>query len=292
MRRVWPVLALLVLAGCSQAPADDGAATAQTAATHGDLRGSVVDPGVRPLANATVLLTGSLTRSANTSSDGGFLFTKLPVGTYFVKVRKVGFLDVQTTVQLNATEAVARITLEPDLSYRVPVVVPYKHRGLVQCGVVVSAPPLLGYAAVAACKEANRASGTQITSDSSQVVHVLADGAPTFVQSELQWTSDQALGNQLLMYNDALERGGTAFVELGSKAGPNPVIVTLTEGRTGKLGKGSDLQVRIFPWYESPAPAGATVEQEFEVVSHVFYGFAPKDGWMFSVDGVPIPPPQ
>lgn len=293
MRTVVVGILALALAGCAESPAAEPSAS--PAATAGRISGVVVDPGIVPVEGALVELTGQgLHLNRTTDSSGIYRFDDLPFGTYFVKVTLDGYLHSQTTVELGASSGeppVTRIILEADPLYRAPFIQPFKHRGLVQCGVVLSAPPLLGYAAVAVCEQANQAAGSDVTPDSSQALHALDAGAPAFVQSEMTWDSSQTLSNQLLLYLDAREQGGAAYVELGSTSGPSPVIVPLLEGRTGKLGKGADLQLRVFPWYESPSPAGATLEQEFEVISHVFYGFAPPVGWQFSVDGLPAIPP-
>ncbi|MEK6985271.1 MAG: carboxypeptidase-like regulatory domain-containing protein [Candidatus Thermoplasmatota archaeon] len=283
----------LALAGCAESPAAQPSAA--PAVTVGRISGVVVDPGIVPVEGALVELTGQGLQLNTTTGDNGiYRFDDLPFGTYFLKVSIDGYLHSQTTVELGPQAGeppVTRIILEPDPLYRAPFIQPFKHRGLVQCGIVLSAPPLVGYAAVAVCEQANQVAGSDVTPDSSQTLHALDAGAPAFVQSEMTWSSSQMLSNQLLLYLDARERGSTVFVELGSTAGPSPVLVPLLEGRTGKLGKGADLQLRVFPWYESPAPVGATFEQEFEVISHVFYGFAPPEGWQFSVDGLPEIPP-
>ncbi len=286
--RSWWIAAFLalLLAGCA-GPAAETATTSHAAATRGDLRGVVVDPGIRPLAGAFVQVSGNGVKvTTNTTSEGTFIVRDLAVGSYFLLVKKTGFLTSQTPAQVNGTDAIARIALEADPTYRAPTFQTYKHVGIVQCGVVVSAPPVTQYAAIAVCDEANRASGLTLSDDTSQAIHILDAGAPTFVQSELDFSSDQAVSHQLLLYVDAVEHGGTKYAELGSAAGASPVAVSLLEGRTGKLGKGSDLQIRVFPWYESPSPLGATYDQKFEVVSHVFYGYRPPEGWLFSRDGV------
>jgi hypothetical protein len=295
-RAAFPVLpalllAVLLLPGCASSADEATSSQAAPQATHGDLHGVVVDAGIRPLAGALVQATGSgLKLTTNSSTDGTFRFPGLPLGTYILSAKKVGLLAVQLTSDLNGTSSALRIVLSPDPNYRAPVAVVFKHVGIVQCGAVVSAPPVTQYAAIAVCDEANRASGQPLTEDTSQAVHALDPGTPKFVQSELAFTADQATTHQLLLYDDALERGGTKYVELGSNAGPSPVVVSLLEGRTGKLGQGADLQIRVFPWYDAPTPAGATFQQRFEAVSVLFYGYAPPAGWLYSRDGVPAPP--
>ncbi len=285
---------VVALAGCAQGGDDATAATSSSAPTQGDLRGVVVDSAIKPIANAFVQLSGNgLVRTGNTSSGGEFKFPAVPVGSYFIEAKKAGFIGIKSTVEINGTDAVQRFTLSPDPIYRAPVAQPYKHTGFLQCGAAVAAPPVTGYASIALCNEVNTATGLGASSDTSFAVHSLDPGEPTFVQTELDWTSSQQASHSLLLYDDAFLRGGgdKDYVELASSHGASPVVNKILEGRTGKLGLGSDLRIRVFPYFDDPLPAGAVYEQDFETVSHVFYGFKPPEGWIFSKDGAPKAPP-
>src|SRR2546423_13547403 len=97
--------AALVLVG-SPAPL-----SAQGQATTGIIRGVVTDPNGAPVANATVLLheaQTNFTRMLTTDAAGNFTGTLLPLGTYDVTVRSVGYAEVkQTGIALGVGETVA-----------------------------------------------------------------------------------------------------------------------------------------------------------------------------------------
>src|SRR5205809_7282554 len=97
--------AALVLFG---SPAPLGA---QGQATTGIIRGVVTDPNGAPVATATVILhegQTNFTRTLTTDARGNFTGTLLPLGTYDVTVRSVGYAEVkQTGIALGVGETVA-----------------------------------------------------------------------------------------------------------------------------------------------------------------------------------------
>src|SRR5213083_2310919 len=97
--------AALVLFG---SPAPLGA---QGQATTGIIRGVVTDPNGAPVANASVILheaQTNFTRTLTTDAGGNFTGTLLPLGTYDVTARSVGFAEVKRTgISLGVGETVA-----------------------------------------------------------------------------------------------------------------------------------------------------------------------------------------
>src|SRR5436190_2624097 len=97
--------AALVLFG---SPAPLGA---QGQATTGIIRGVVTDPNGAPVANATVILhegQTNFTRTLTTDAAGNFTGTLLPLGTYDVTARSVGYAEVKRTgIALGVGETVA-----------------------------------------------------------------------------------------------------------------------------------------------------------------------------------------
>ncbi len=95
---------------------------AQSQATTGVVRGTVTDPGGTPVAGATVLLRETQTgfqRQVTSNERGIFIASLLPLGTYDVTARAVGFSEsrrtgvrvgVGETVNLNL--ALAAVTLQ------------------------------------------------------------------------------------------------------------------------------------------------------------------------------------
>jgi hypothetical protein len=94
---------------------------AQSQATTGIIRGVVTDPNGAPVANAQVILhetQTNFTRTLTTDAAGNFTGTLLPLGTYDVTARSVGFAEVkQTGIALSVGEtrdlrlALAAVTL-------------------------------------------------------------------------------------------------------------------------------------------------------------------------------------
>jgi Carboxypeptidase regulatory-like domain len=97
--------AALVLFG---SPAPLGA---QGQATTGIIRGVVTDPNGAPVANASVILhegQTNFTRTLTTDAAGNFAGTLLPLGTYDVTARSVGYAEVKRTgIRLSVGETVA-----------------------------------------------------------------------------------------------------------------------------------------------------------------------------------------
>src|SRR5256886_6480164 len=85
--------------------------SAQGQATAGIIRGVVTDPNGAPVANATVILheaQTNFTRTLTTDAAGNFAGTLLPLGTYDVTARSVGYAEVkQTGIALGVGETVA-----------------------------------------------------------------------------------------------------------------------------------------------------------------------------------------
>jgi len=84
---------------------------AQSQATTGIIRGVVSDPNGAPVANATVILheaQTNFTRTLRTDAAGNFAGTLLPLGTYDVTARAVGYAEVKRTgIALGVGETVA-----------------------------------------------------------------------------------------------------------------------------------------------------------------------------------------
>src|SRR5712671_6537280 len=84
---------------------------AQGQATTGIIRGVVTDPNGVPVANASVILheaQTNFTRTLTTDAGGNFTGTLLPLGTYDVTARSVGYAEVKRTgISLGVGETVA-----------------------------------------------------------------------------------------------------------------------------------------------------------------------------------------
>jgi hypothetical protein len=84
---------------------------AQSQATTGVIRGTVTDPSGTPVAGATVVLRESQTgfqRQVATNERGVFIAPLMPLGSYDVTARAVGFGEARRTgVRLGVGETVS-----------------------------------------------------------------------------------------------------------------------------------------------------------------------------------------
>jgi hypothetical protein len=125
------------------------------------------------------------------------------------------------------------------------------------------------------------------------------------------WKSTQQLGESLsLMYSWDCDQ--TLLCDHQVR-GTSPLLLAANATAIAKIGMGNstDTYIRVFNTYNDatapppgtcapdlPQPAGrrcprglgATVEQDFTIYTHLFYGFEPPIGYRFSVDGEPTAP--
>jgi hypothetical protein len=95
-----------MLAGCSDAPATEptssfDAPDATTTATTGGIRGVVIDPTITPVIGAAVMLDGTKV-ATETDDAGGFAFSDVEPGIYFIAVQSDGHLSAQQSVEVTA----------------------------------------------------------------------------------------------------------------------------------------------------------------------------------------------
>ena len=126
---VLVVLALILSSLVFATPA--AYAQAQTA---GEITGQVLDPSKAAISNAAVTVRNSATgavRKTQTDSQGHYVLTDLPVGTYRVTVEYEGFqqltqtgvrLNVAATVTLNLTLTVGTVSQEVVVTSEAPII--------------------------------------------------------------------------------------------------------------------------------------------------------------------------
>ncbi|HUR64275.1 MAG TPA: carboxypeptidase-like regulatory domain-containing protein [Candidatus Thermoplasmatota archaeon] len=314
--RVPLALALCVaaLAGCASKASSDptekaleGVTVAATATT-GVVRGLVVDSAVRPLAGVELALRAGSSKVLHTNSTatGAFGFQGLEAGTYFIKATKAGYTDVQTSVEVVAGESnppITRVSMAINPSAR-PFVETFVFKGFIDCSVTTV---VVG---AALCAIPNVVQ-PNTTNDNTQV-HYQPQRVPDWAQSEMVWKSTQNLGESLsLMYS--WDCGETLFCDHQVR-GTSPLLLTANQTAIAQIGMGNstDTYIRVFNTYndatapppgtcapEAPQPVGKrcprgvglTLEQEFTIYTHLFYGFQPPEGYRFSADGSPPAPP-
>jgi hypothetical protein len=132
-----------------------------------------------------------------------------------------------------------------------------------------------------------------VTADHTQV-HYQVARVPSWVQSEMVWQSTQALGSDLtLEYSYTCDTNGGFYCDHGV-AGGSPLLLTASpkDIQTVGIGNATDVYIRVFnsAAASSMDTLGFTLEQDFVIYTHVFYGFAPPEGYRFSRDGEPVLP--
>ena len=299
-------LAALAFAGCS-----DGGETEETQGpfvateTTGILQGVVVDEAIRPLAGATLTLSGPTAGQTATAADGLFGFDGLAPGSYFVKVHKAGYFDTQTSTDVVAgvkDPKLVRIQLLADPT-NTPFVEELVWEGFIECGtdvVALCAVPNFGTATACGASQETACAGN-VTNDRFDTY---ADVSPNidWIQSEMVWESTQTAGENLFLtmrFGDAASYYDGFFNgTLNSTQGTSPLLLTAdgAAAEAAALGSGNGLIHAVFGSPPEPglpvAPptGGVVVEQEFTVYTHVFHGYRPPADWRFSTDSR-VPPP-
>jgi hypothetical protein len=297
-------------------------------ATTGVIRGVVVDEGIRPLAGALVTATSNGHAAAtNSTATGAFGFQGLAPGTYLVKAHKAGYRDTQASAEVKAgvDESLSvKLTLPLDASFVRPYAVGSVFKGFIDCGLTT---PVVG---IAVCSIPNGPTcgindsvpcTGNVTADRFATFIPVDGGVPLWIQHELVWTATQAAGDQFTIaartatadqaransYEDDLPDQPTG-------TSPLLAVVNTTTIQKHDIGRnGTGLEPAIFtggvpstgdqacaPVLPTPPPAphggfclfdtGATLEQDFTLYTHIFYGFTPPEGYRFTKDGEPTPP--
>ena len=304
------LLVFTLLAGCSGkgSEIDDdnfGADELGLKATleTGVIRGVVVDDAIRPVAGVEITIrSGDFEKTQVTGDDGLFGFQDLAPGDYFVSGSKHGYIAAQTQVSVVANMAqppLVRLLLEVDLA-NLPYVQVYKFEGFIECSESFIA---VGHATCSELPDSN---------DEFSAEYVL-DRPPTWAQSEMIWESSQSVSTELSMLWSRSLPSQTLLDNWAEASGESPQVIMVNETRAAEVGLGSNitLLLRVFnqhnegtspddiapdprdgdECYERPQlggclrGVGVTFQQSFTVYTHVFYGYAPSDGWLFHVDG-------
>jgi hypothetical protein len=306
MMRSVALAALLasLLAGCASTDDPSGPSASeptfddldlQATSSTGVIRGVVVDDAIRPVPGATVRLTGDAPQETTTTESGTFGFDSLAPGTYFLEVSKPGFFSGQQSADVVAgiaDPAIVKVLLAVDTA-SLPYVEAYVFDGYIECMTPnVALCGLVNGLVEIAGGPAN------VTADSSQVRYPLAK-APSWTQTEMVWSSTQALGGSMTVmysYHNGCDDATGLYCDLEA-AGPSPLLLVATPDDITRIGLGAeepDLYIRTFTDSAvEGAPvgsAGLTLEQSFQYYTHIFYGYQPPAGWRFS-SGEPVPQP-
>ncbi len=309
MRSAKPLVAAALLfaallAGCATkgteaSSTSDPGIDVKSTATTGVIKGVVVDAAIKPLVKALVTIkAGGKTLTNSTNANGGFGFSGLEPGTYFVSASKLGFAAGQTSVEVKANDdnpPTIRIALEAEKGFVKPYAVGEKFSGYIECG--VGTIVIL----VAVCAVPNIAG--DITDDTFSHFITLDAGVPSWITGELVWQSSQALGGSLkiAVRSSTLDawNQGSYIAGVNSSTGPSPLKYAASKADIDKAGLGNNsigLELDVFTSNGVCDPvanvcvAGATLQQKFDLITHMFYGFRPLADYRFTKDGEPKPP--
>lgn len=248
----------------------------ETSDSKGLIRGIVISETITPIEGATVelrLTEGGKTQASD--AQGAFVFRDLEPGDYFLTISKAGYFTVQASATVVAGVAeppIVKVQLLVDVVNQ-PFTELQQWSGFLQCGAAIP-----GFGSVNPCAFTG-----------SDNVHEFPFGAnrtPDFAQAEAVWTGTQPLGNYLSFgfYDpDSLASNWKSVNTV------SPAIVNATKDEIVEaVGEEADkLIVRLFP---GTGPDGTNptvvVEQRYDVYLTYFYGFVPRAGWAFAVDGL------
>ncbi|MFA5944219.1 MAG: carboxypeptidase-like regulatory domain-containing protein [Candidatus Thermoplasmatota archaeon] len=209
--------------------------------TTGIIRGIVVDEAIRPLAGADVgtTLPDGGSRNTTSAADGAFGFDGLPGGTYFLTIRKPGYLAQQanTDVVVGVAEpAIVKVLLTSDPT-SLPYVSVLQFDAFIGCSVTSPSVSVALCDVVEPVKEAT---------NNRFLVNYEADKPPQWIQSEAIWESTQPLGNDLSLSFTDFSSGPQLVVN--STDGPSPIHITVNEttARHFNYGINNTLTLRLF----------------------------------------------
>lgn len=305
----------LLLAGCSSgdppAASDDAPGATdlglEATETTGLIRGIVVDEAIRPLANATVTLVGDVPVRQTTGSDGAFGFDGLAPGTYFLKVAKLGYFDIQQSADVVAGLAnpdAVKVQLVRDVSFQA-FSEAFVYEGFIECTtsalVLCGAPNAIEPLMCAGADPLPPLCYGQLTNDRFTFTQFFSPNA-TMVQTELVWQTNQAASPALYLEVEALTPDcpqTDLSTTLNGTSGASPIFVRVFSETLEEYEIGPDCGI-YYSVFSGDAtgdptgegvPVGVTVEQRFTAYTHAFYGYLPPVDWRFSVDSTVPPPP-
>jgi hypothetical protein len=262
-------LVLLAAAGCSgKQAAAPGPAAASSASVHG----IVVSAAIVPLDGVALRLEPG-GRLLTTGPDGAFAFDGLEAGAYTIEAGKPGYRNVTIPVQAAAEGPVVKLVLDPDS----------------RLGAYYDAYTFDGF--VDSSFNVIVARGNNARSSPN---YTIGERAPDLIQMELVWESTQSLGDNLNLTAIAND-GGAAVPDFAWADGPSPLLLAIdsTVIQENKLGPKVFLDLAVFAGQEPVAAdkgAGLTLNQPYRLITHMFYGYLPPDGWRFTSDGDPPSP--
>jgi hypothetical protein len=306
---VTALLAAALLAGCASKASDaptggsiPDPGEVKVTQTTGGIRGVVVDQAIRPLAGATVTVTGAgVNRTLATDASGTFTVADLKPGTYILKASKPLYDTQQQAIEVKAGVAppVTKIQLN-QVVFAKPYLQTLKFKGFIACSFNAVLPVVGGILS----EECGEGVGVPCTQDPAPCGRV---GGQANNHIQFDFTVDNPSAQSLVVeqYWQPTSEAGKAFytpVSLGWHCDPtcggktflaldgvSPLLGRVDGDELVKLNLNATSKVSTFTW-ASPAttPVGTVLNQDFqEFVTISYYLPLPAD-WSF-VQGSPDP---
>ncbi|MEK6986002.1 MAG: carboxypeptidase regulatory-like domain-containing protein [Candidatus Thermoplasmatota archaeon] len=267
MKSALAVAAFLLLAGCSQAPAEE---PVEGASPDGAprLSGYVVDPGIVPMKGVTLRVLD--TNATATTDEGGFFaFSVVPLDQILIIIATLdGFVPISKQVSV-PTDATVQLnfTLEP-----VAVLTPF-----------MQVSPFTGFLSCQAAYEITGQNQT-LSCDTGSTVDVWEFGVGTDLAGaviELFWEAGSPLGQALHAKLETLNLGELNVI-LAETIGTSPLRLPVAQATASKYytdGGVMRLTVRVDPnndATEQAVGAGLAFEQQFDAFASLFYVAPPS----------------
>lgn len=306
--RALALVALLVLAGCADAPdtPDDEGPELEVTSTTGGIRGVVIDQAITPVVDAVVGLVGTES-TTTTDVDGLFTFTGLEPGTYFLDVSKPLYESVQTSVEVEAN--VAEPPLVKVALARIPGLNPYveavQFDGFYECAfalVFITDSCDFGPRTVhdAGAEPVPRSVQNNVNTHYA----TFSDGIQTVVQ-ETWWDSSSSRTFRSSLQDTPIENScdcSTKHMEAKGEGGY--IFDRMDKDNLGEKNTGGgqswpamedlvDGQVAIrgfIPFQDSATDVDYAINLEFQIFTIFFHSFVPHPDWSFETqDQYPVP---
>jgi hypothetical protein len=264
--------------------------------TTGAIRGIVVDQAIVPIAKVEVgLTTPTGAKNTTTDSQGRFVFSELPAGTYFLTFKHLLYKTIQQSIDVQAgvEPPISRVQMDALFTAK-PYHDQVKFKGFIACGynaVTVTAPCVTDYTQVYQGCNGGCAPQLRSVQGDNRVLRTKVDSNWQTIVLDMTFNPN---GNGNTKQMGLLLRwgAGSASEWFGSTNGASPLQLRFETGVVHPTEAGSrlrmvnvsgenDLDILGSITADNGA-LGASVNQDFQVFHTNFYNAKPPAGWSFA----------